>query len=230
MSKPSTSSSTSLLVFILTLGVFGILNTEMGVVGILPLIAETFQVSISDAGWTVSVFALVVAFSGPILPLLFSGMNRKAVMLLSLGIFIINNLHGDHQFCGSAGSQGDSGIFPSGLCVHGLYRGRVVSQQKRCPESGGQSVYRRFGRYGAWRAGLQFYRQRNLFFYGYVVFYGDKRRCFPGHSLFCSLHAGQGTPFLWISAQSTEKSHYLAFPDRRYLHQWRGIRAFQLPF
>ena len=92
MSKPSTSSSTSLLVFILTLGVFGILNTEMGVVGILPLIAETFQVSISDAGWTVSVFALVVAFSGPILPLLFSGMNRKAVMLLSLGIFIISNI------------------------------------------------------------------------------------------------------------------------------------------
>lgn len=92
MSKPSTSSSTSLLVFILTLGVFGILNTEMGVVGILPLIAETFQVSISDAGWTVSVFALVVAFSGPILPLLVSGMNRKAVMLLSLGIFIISNI------------------------------------------------------------------------------------------------------------------------------------------
>ena len=92
MNKSSTSNSTSLLVFILTLGVFGILNTEMGVVGILPLIAETFQVSVSDAGWTVSVFALVVAFAGPILPLLFSGMNRKAVMLLSLGIFIISNI------------------------------------------------------------------------------------------------------------------------------------------
>jgi len=54
-------NSGGLLVFILTVGVFGIINTEMGVVGILPLIAETFNVSVPQAGWTVSVFALVVA-------------------------------------------------------------------------------------------------------------------------------------------------------------------------
>lgn len=35
--------SGGLLVFILTVGVFGIINTEMGVVGILPLIAETLM-------------------------------------------------------------------------------------------------------------------------------------------------------------------------------------------
>lgn len=84
-------SSPGILVFILTLGVFGIINTEMGVVGILPLIAETFQVTVPDAGWTVSVFALVVAFSGPVMPPLFSGFNRKAVMLLSSGIFALGN-------------------------------------------------------------------------------------------------------------------------------------------
>ena len=39
-------NSGGLLVFILTVGVFGIINTEMGVVGILPLIAETFNVSV----------------------------------------------------------------------------------------------------------------------------------------------------------------------------------------
>jgi len=94
MNKSVTSSANNagLLVFILTLGVFGILNTEMGVVGILPLIAETFQVSVSDAGWTVSVFALVVAFSGPIMPLLFSRFNRKTVMLLALSIFVTSNI------------------------------------------------------------------------------------------------------------------------------------------
>ena len=92
MSKPASSTGPALLVFILTLGVFGILNTEMGVIGILPLIADTFQVSVSDAGWTVSIFALAVAFSGPVLPLLFSGFNRKAVMLLALGIFILGNI------------------------------------------------------------------------------------------------------------------------------------------
>jgi MFS transporter, DHA1 family, inner membrane transport protein len=81
-----------LLVYILTLGVFGILNTEMGVIGILPLIADHYHVSISTAGLIVSLFALAVAVSGPILPLLFSGMNRKHVMLLVLGIFIAGSL------------------------------------------------------------------------------------------------------------------------------------------
>ncbi len=92
MKKTAASNVPSLMVFILTLGVFGIINTEMGVVGILPLIAETFRVSVPDAGWTVSVFALVVAFSGPIMPLLFSGVNRKAAMLLALGIFVVGNI------------------------------------------------------------------------------------------------------------------------------------------
>ena len=40
---------------------FGILNTEMGIVGILPMIAEQYNVSIATAGWLVSGFALVVA-------------------------------------------------------------------------------------------------------------------------------------------------------------------------
>jgi predicted MFS family arabinose efflux permease len=82
----------NLLVAILTLGVFAIINTEMGVIGILPLIANNFQVSISKAGLLVSLFALAVAISGPIMPLLFSGINRKKVMLFVLGIFLLGNI------------------------------------------------------------------------------------------------------------------------------------------
>ncbi|MBS4176491.1 MFS transporter [Lederbergia citrea] len=82
----------NLLIFILTIGVFGILNTEMGVIGILPHIAEHFDVSVSKAGLLVSVFALVVAGSGPTMPLLFSGINRRKVMLLVLGVFIVGNI------------------------------------------------------------------------------------------------------------------------------------------
>lgn len=92
MENISGNKRSSLLVFILTVGVFGIINTEMGVVGILPQIAETFQVSVPTAGWTVSAFALIVAVSGPVMPLLFSGINRKRVMLLALGIFVISNI------------------------------------------------------------------------------------------------------------------------------------------
>ncbi|AFH60552.1 MFS transporter [Paenibacillus mucilaginosus K02] len=82
----------NLLVLILAVGVFGILNTEMGVIGVLPLIADKFNVSISSAGLVVSLFALAVALSGPTMPLLFSRMNRKTTMLLVLGVFILSNI------------------------------------------------------------------------------------------------------------------------------------------
>lgn len=82
----------NLLIFILTIGVFGILTTEMGVIGILPLIADHFHISVSKAGLLVSLFALAVAISGPILPLLFSGINRKKVMLFVLGVFVLGNI------------------------------------------------------------------------------------------------------------------------------------------
>jgi MFS transporter, DHA1 family, inner membrane transport protein len=82
----------NLLIFILTIGVFGILNTEMGVIGILPAIADHFHINVSKAGMLVSLFALVVAVSGPTMPLLFSGINRKKVMLLVLGVFVLGNI------------------------------------------------------------------------------------------------------------------------------------------
>ncbi|MGN7759974.1 MFS transporter [Paenibacillus sp. 22594] len=87
MAKPN-----KMLVFILTLGVFGIINTEMGVIGILPSLAAHLGVSVSKAGWLVSFFALAVAVSGPTMPLLFSGINRKQVMLLVLGVFLLGNI------------------------------------------------------------------------------------------------------------------------------------------
>lgn len=81
-----------LLIFILTIGVFGILNTEMGVIGILPSLAEHYHVSVSQAGLLVSLFALGVAIAGPTMPLLFSKIDRKKVMLLVLGIFVLGNV------------------------------------------------------------------------------------------------------------------------------------------
>lgn len=86
------SKQNKLLIFVLTLGAFGIINTEMGVIGILPYIADHFHISVSKAGWLVSLFALTVSISGPTMPLLFSGVNRKKAMLLVLGIFVLGNI------------------------------------------------------------------------------------------------------------------------------------------
>ena len=82
----------NMLILILTIGTFSILNTEVGIIGILPLIAEKFNVGITEAGLLVSLFALVIAFAGIIMPLLFSSFNRKKVMLAVLMIFSICNL------------------------------------------------------------------------------------------------------------------------------------------
>ena len=87
-----TRGSSSLFVFILAVGVFGILNTEMGIVGVIPQVSEVFSVSVPDAGLLVSGFALIVAVAGPTMPLLFSKVNRKTVMLLSLGVFSACNI------------------------------------------------------------------------------------------------------------------------------------------
>ena len=76
----------------MTIGVFSIINTEMGVVGILPLIAENYGVTVAAAGLLVSMFALAVAVSGPTMPLFFSGVNRKKVMILVLGVFTACNV------------------------------------------------------------------------------------------------------------------------------------------
>ncbi len=81
-----------LIILILTIGVFGILNTEMGFIGLIPQIAAHFNVNISTAGWLVSIFAIGIAISGPIMPLLLSKVERKRVMLLVLIIFIISNI------------------------------------------------------------------------------------------------------------------------------------------
>lgn len=90
--KRLSANKPGLLVLILTFGVFGIINTEMGVVGIIPQIAQTFGVTVPEAGWAVGVFALVVALSAPVTPLLFSGVNRRTVMLLALGLFTASNI------------------------------------------------------------------------------------------------------------------------------------------
>lgn len=82
----------NLLIFILMVGVFGILNTEMGFIGILPYIAARYDVTIVHAGLLISLFALGVAIAGPTMPLIFSRVNRKHLMIFVLGLFTVCNV------------------------------------------------------------------------------------------------------------------------------------------
>ncbi|MFE7037909.1 MFS transporter [Streptomyces atratus] len=82
---------TSLTVLVLALGVFGIITTEMGMVGVLPQVSAELGVTPSAAGWLVGVFALVIAVSGPFTTLLASGIDRKKVLAAAIAVFAVSN-------------------------------------------------------------------------------------------------------------------------------------------
>src|SRR5690606_29424012 len=70
---------------------FAIGTTEFISVGLLPLIAQDLQVSITTAGLTVSLYALGVTFGAPILTSLTSTMSRKSLLLWIMVVFIVGN-------------------------------------------------------------------------------------------------------------------------------------------
>lgn len=78
------------LTFLFAFGMFAILNTEYSVIGILPIIAQRFEVSIEKAGSLISVFAIAVALSGLILPLIVANIHKKLLLLLCTGIFVLS--------------------------------------------------------------------------------------------------------------------------------------------
>lgn len=80
------------LTVILAVGVFSILNTEMGIVGILPMVSAKYGIDIVQAGYLVSFFAFGVAVAGPVMPLLCSKLDRRKVMIYVLGIFTLCNI------------------------------------------------------------------------------------------------------------------------------------------
>ncbi|HEG0353868.1 TPA: MFS transporter [Campylobacter coli] len=90
--EKSNSLSGIKIILVLCLGVFGILSTELGMMGIIPIVSQNFSVSISDAGWSVSIFALVITFCAPIVPLLCANFNPKKLMLVCLAVFILSSL------------------------------------------------------------------------------------------------------------------------------------------
>lgn len=74
------------------LGMIGIISTEFGVIGVLPQIAEHYQITIDKAGVLLSAFALVIALTGPFMTLMASGFDRKKVMVAAIAIFLVTGI------------------------------------------------------------------------------------------------------------------------------------------
>ncbi|MUG71806.1 MFS transporter [Paenibacillus validus] len=70
---------------------FAIGTTEFISVGLLPLLAEDFQISASTSGLTVTLYALGVTLGAPILTSLTSSVSRKSLLLWIMIVFIAGN-------------------------------------------------------------------------------------------------------------------------------------------
>ncbi|MBE1446742.1 MFS transporter [Paenibacillus sp. OAS669] len=81
----------TLALLALAISAFAIGTTEFISVGLLPLIAQDLQISITTSGLTVTLYALGVTFGAPILTSLTSGLSRKTLLIWIMIVFITGN-------------------------------------------------------------------------------------------------------------------------------------------
>lgn len=72
--------NTSLLLLILSLAVFGIITTELSIIGLLPQLMNQLNINAAEVGLLISAYALVVTITGPFITLML-GLNKKLVLL-----------------------------------------------------------------------------------------------------------------------------------------------------
>ena len=124
----------------LALGGFGIGTTEFATMGLLPQMATTFDLSIPNAGYAISLYALGVVVGAPLIAGLAAKLPRKG-LLIALMIAV-------------AAGNGLSAIAPNGTLLmisrfvaglpHGAYFGiaAVVASSLVAPERRGRAVAR----------------------------------------------------------------------------------------
>ncbi|MGC3144891.1 MFS transporter, partial [Enterococcus faecalis] len=74
--------------FALAINAFAIGSTEFISVGLIPMIDKSFHISLSQAGLTVSLYALGVSIGAPLLTILTGKRNRPSFIV---GIFLLFN-------------------------------------------------------------------------------------------------------------------------------------------
>lgn len=86
------ASSFTLAVGLLAFTIFVIVTTEFVVVGLLPAMAKDLNLSLAEAGWFVTWFALAAALLGPPLTMLAGRCDPRHVLITAAIIFAAGNL------------------------------------------------------------------------------------------------------------------------------------------
>ncbi|TDX68850.1 DHA1 family inner membrane transport protein [Neorhizobium sp. R1-B] len=75
----------------LAVGGFGIGTGEFVIMGLLPDVASTFEVSIPTAGYVISAYALGVVIGAPVIAILSARLPRRTLLLCLMGLFAVGN-------------------------------------------------------------------------------------------------------------------------------------------
>ncbi|GJF32801.1 MFS transporter [Kitasatospora sp. NE20-6] len=76
----------------LAIGAFGIGTTEFVIMGLLPQVAQDFNITIPTAGLLTTGYALGVVVGAPVLAVLGTRFTRKRMLMLLMGLFVAGNL------------------------------------------------------------------------------------------------------------------------------------------
>jgi len=92
MMETTETRKSNLALLALAISAFAIGTTEFISVGLLPLIARDFNISVTTSGLTVTLYALGVTFGAPVLTSITSSVSRKTLLLWIMLVFIAGNL------------------------------------------------------------------------------------------------------------------------------------------
>ncbi|MGO6721133.1 MFS transporter [Rhizobium ruizarguesonis] len=81
-----------LALLVLALSSFAIGTTEFVIMGLLPEVATDLSVTIPQAGWLVTGYALAVAIGAPVMAVLTAKLKRRAALIALMAFFIAGNL------------------------------------------------------------------------------------------------------------------------------------------
>jgi len=82
----------ALIEIALAVGGFGIGTGEFVIMGLLPDVASTYEVSIPQAGYVISAYALGVVVGAPIIAALSARLPRRTLLLWLMGVFAVGNI------------------------------------------------------------------------------------------------------------------------------------------
>lgn len=131
---------TRLAIAALATGGFGIGSAEFATMGLLPEIADGLGATIPQAGWSVSAYAVGVVVGAPLITAVTARLERRLLLILMTGIFILGNLAS--VLAGSLGAL-IAARFVTGL-PHGAYLGvaAVVAAGLVPPQKRGTAMAR----------------------------------------------------------------------------------------